>query len=140
MMLDTDILLHRLTAATALPTILDASWNIFDLIQQVASGFSGPGDGWAFTQIDAAACRGRRALSAARSLPDDMCDDEPPMRVFVSHDQAARVLAALASLVRLRLTQACQRATDRDDLRACGAGAAAAAEAHALLVTEGGAV
>jgi hypothetical protein len=138
MMLDTEILQQRLTTATALPTVLDASWDIFDFIQQVASGFSGPDGGWAFTQAGAAARRGRYALSAARSMPDDPCADGLPVCVFDGQAQAAHVLAALAGLVRRRLTRACGQVTDHDDLRACGAGAGAAAEAYALLLTAGG--
>jgi hypothetical protein len=60
---DTDILEKRLVMATALSAILEVSWDILDLIQQIASGFSGPDDGWAFRQTGAAARRGCYALA-----------------------------------------------------------------------------
>lgn len=119
-MLDTDILGKRLVMATALSAVLEVSWDILDLIQQIASGFSDLDDGWAFTQAGAAARRGCYALNVAHSLPDDRCDDELPMCVFDGQGQAARALAALAGLVRLKLTQACCQATDQDDLRVLG--------------------
>lgn len=137
-MLETEILQQRLTTATALSAVLDVSWDIFDFIQQVASEFSGPDGEWAFTQAAAAALRGRYALSAARSLPGDTSSDGLPMCVFNDQDHAAHVLARLAGLVGHRLTRACGQTSDRDDQRACGVGAGAAAEAHALLLTAGG--
>lgn len=61
--LETEILQQRLTTATALPTVLDASWDIFNFIQQVTSEFSGPDGGWAFTQA------GRRRGAGATHSP-----------------------------------------------------------------------
>ena len=137
-MQDTEMLGQRLTAATGLPTVLDASWNIFDFVQQIASVFSDSESGWTFPLAETAARRGRNALSAARSLRDEGYDRELPVCALGGEEQTAHVLAALAALVQHRLTEACARAADHDDRRACGAGAGAAAEARALLLTAGG--
>lgn len=137
-MQDTEMLAHRLTEATGLPTVLDASWDTFDFIQQIASVFSDPESGWTFMLAEAAARRGRNALSAARSLRDEGYNGELPVCTLGGEERAAHVLAALAKLVHHRLTEACARAADHDDRRACGAGAGAAAEARALLLTAGG--
>jgi hypothetical protein len=132
---DAEILTQRLTTATGLAIVIGASRDILDHIQQVASGFTEPGNGCAFTLAATAARRGCYALNAARSLPDDAGGAELPVCLYVGEEQAAHVLAMLAGLVRRRLAQACDQATDRDDLRACGAGVGAAAEARALLLT-----
>jgi hypothetical protein len=137
-MQDTEMLTQRLIEATSLPTVLDASWDIFDFIQQIASVFSDPENGRTFVLAEAAAWRGRNVLSAARSLRDEGHGGELPVCALGGGEQAAHVLATLAALVQHRLTEFCARAADHDDRRACGTGAGAAAEAHALLLTAGG--
>ena len=138
MIQDAEILTQRLITATGLAIVLGTSRDTLDHIQQVASGFTEPGNGCAFTLAAAAARRGCYALNAARSMPDDAGCAELPVCLYDGDEQAAQVLATLAGLVRRRLAQACGQAADRDDLRACGAGAGAAAEARALLLTAEG--
>jgi hypothetical protein len=118
----------RLLQAASLPEILDAGFDAFEAIRMAGRSYQDrvPGLFAAFMTTADAAVDGREALTAAPSLP--LTGDTKPGHVAADADagHAADAVAALAALVRDRLTEAAGLADAPDDRAACEEAAEAA--------------
>jgi Flp pilus assembly protein TadB len=119
----------RLRLAASLPEALDAGFDAFEAIRMAARDWQdrAPALFAAFMTTADAAVDGREALTAAPSLPLTS-SAQPGNAVETGADagQAADALAALAALLRDRLTEAADLADTPDDRIACKGGAEAA--------------
>jgi hypothetical protein len=124
-----DTIEARLRRAASLPEILDAGFDAFEAIRMAARGYQDrvPGLFAAFLTTADAAVDGREALTAAPSLP--LIGDPKPGHAVPADadvDHAADAVAALAALVRDRLTEAAGLADTPDDRAGCQEAAEAA--------------
>lgn len=124
-----DIIEARLRQAASLPEILDAGFDAFEAIRTAARDSQDQMPRLLATFMTAAdaAVDGREALTAAPSLP--LTGGAQPGHAVATGadvDQAANALAALAALLRDRLTQAADLADTPDDRAACQEAAEAA--------------
>jgi hypothetical protein len=119
----------RLWQAASLPEVLAAGFDAFEAIRMAARDCQDrvPALFAAFMTTADAAVDGREALTIAPSLPPGS-DTEPAMAVPPGADagQAADALAALATALRERLTDAAAQADTPEDRAACQDGAEAA--------------
>jgi hypothetical protein len=123
----------RLRQAASLPEVLSASFDAFEAIRMTARDYEGraPELFAAFMTTADAAVDGREALASAPSLPLDGAVGA--MVTAGDTGQAADVLAALADVLRQRLTDAAGLAGTPDDRIACQDAADAAARIWQLM-------
>jgi hypothetical protein len=123
----------RLRRAASLPQVLSASFEAFEAIRITARDYEGraPELFAAFMTTADAAVDGREALASAPSLPLDGA--VASMVTAAGTGQAADILAALAALLRQRLTDAAGLAGTADDRIACQDAADAAARIWQLM-------
>lgn len=124
-----DTIEARLRQAASLPEILDAGFDAFEAIRTAGRGYQDrvPELFAAFMTIADAAVDGREALTVAPSLPltgDTKLGHAMAADADVGH--AADAVAALAALVRDRLTEAAGLADTPGDRAACEEAAEAA--------------
>jgi hypothetical protein len=137
---DIAVLGARLGTAQAVAEVLAVAWDIFDLVQVVASGCADrePGLFAAFLFTAAAAAEGRDAAGFAPSIPDGPgTPASPPQWVALKTPEIADLVAALADALGRRLELAAGQAADPGDRRACEHAARQAHQIHALLAPGG---
>jgi hypothetical protein len=131
-----DTIEARLRQAVSLPEILDAGFDAFEAIRTAGRSYQDrvPELFAAFMTTADAAVDGREALTAAPSLPLTG-DTKPGHAVAADADAgyAADAVAALAALVRDRLTEAAGLADTPEDRAACEEAAEAAARICQLM-------
>ena len=127
---DVEVRLHR---AASLPQVLSASFDAFEAIRMTARDHEdrAPELLAAFMTTADAAVDGREALAAAPSLPLDGTGGA--MVAVGDTGRAANILAALAAVLRQRLTDAAGLARTADDRIACQDAAEAAARIWQLM-------
>jgi hypothetical protein len=124
-----DTIEARLRQAASLLEILDAGFDAFEAIRMTGRDYQDrvPGLFAALMTTADAAMDGREALTAAPSLP--LTGSAQPGHVVAADadvGHAADAVAALAALVRDRLTEAADLADTPDDRTACQEAAEAA--------------
>ena len=125
----------RLRDASTLPDTLAASFDAFEAIRLAARSSVDriPELFAAFMTTADAAVDGREAITAAPSLPAGPAAAQPGLLALGgSVDSALDILAALATLLDSRLTQAAAATTIATDRVACGEAVAAARRIHQL--------
>jgi hypothetical protein len=125
----------RLQQTASLPHTLAAGFDAFEAIRAVARGYQDqtPALFPAFMSAADAAVDGREALTAAPSLPPGDVEAGHVVPDDVHPAQAIDRLAALAAVLRSRLTQAAGAAEATADREACQDAAAAASRICDLL-------
>jgi hypothetical protein len=126
----------RLRQAASLPEALDAGFDAFEAIRMAARDWQDRAHGLfaAFITTADAAVDGREALTAAPSLP--LTGTTEPARALAAGadaGHAADALAALAALLRDRLTEAAGLADAPGDRIACQEAAEAAGRISQLM-------
>jgi hypothetical protein len=133
------LILQRLDEADNLPSVLGASWEIFELIVIIASTSVGESPDMypAFTFARGAAVSGRNALAFAPSLsPVPANATLNPPKPTDDVYETADALADLASALCVRLRASAELAVDLADRSACE-NAAAEAERITRLLAKG---
>jgi hypothetical protein len=130
---------RRLVDAAALPAVLAAGWDIFELIATIASASAdeSPDMYAAFTFARGSAVSGRNAIVFAPSMPPISGDaghelPKPAGDVY----EIADAVAGLASDLSMRLRQEAELAADAADRSACE-NAASEAERITWLLAQG---
>jgi len=126
----------RLRQAASLPEVLAAGLDAFEAIRTAARHCQDqvPELFAAFMTTADAAVDGREALTIAPSLPlDGGAGPGAVVSTGADAGQAAGALAALAAVLRLRLTDAATQADLPDDRTACQDGAEAAEQICQLM-------
>jgi len=134
---DLDLTRARVVDSTTVRGLLDAGFDAFEVIRQVARAC----EEWvpelfaAFMVAATTAVEGRNALNDAPSLPPARGGPKPSPAVSLPADvgHLADQLAALAALLAQRLTDAAARADLTGDRDACEYAARAAADLHQIL-------
>jgi len=129
-----DAITARVTGSTTIPDLLDASFDAFEVIRQMARACEDqvPELFAAFMVAATTAAEGRNALNDAPSLPPARSSPTPPLTVSLADDadNVADGLAELAALLAQRLHEPAALADDRD---ACEWAAQAATGIHQIL-------
>src|SRR5215472_5213928 len=130
----------RVVCAATVPELLDAGFDAFEIIQQVARACEDrtPELFAAFMMAAGTAVEGRNALTDAPSLPLAPAGPPqvPPGRTTADVARVANQLATLAALVAQRLHAAADQAALPEDRTACQQGAQSASEIHRLLADD----
>jgi hypothetical protein len=127
----------RVADSTTIPGLLDATFDAFEVIRQVARACESrvPELFAAFMVAATTAVESRNALNDAPSLPPARGGPVPSPTVSPTADvgHVADRLAALAALLARRLTEAAARADLAGDEDACECAAQSAADLHQIL-------
>jgi hypothetical protein len=130
----------RVRSSATLAELIEAGFDAFEVIRQVARACEdwAPGLFAAFMTAAGAAVEGRNALNDAPSLPPARTGPPPSPTVSAAASTGciADELAALAALLAQRLAQARVLAALAGDQAACQHAACAAAEIHRLLARD----
>jgi hypothetical protein len=131
------VLQRRLSDAGSMAVLLDAAWDVFEVIIAASGDCAECGDEF-FTPLVyalAAAADGRDAITTAPSLPGRPAAEAPTSRagpLLTARSEVAD-LAALSDQLAVRLVSAASTANDPGDQAACLLAARYALEIHALL-------
>jgi len=132
----------RLTRADALPVLLDAAYEAFEVLLLVLEGHEDPSDARFAAFVSAATCaaNGRDAVLFTPSLPPRQLPRPPAERGPAdAPDQGNEPDAAIAvgALLEARLSQAAEQPADPADRLGCRTAARYAHQIHVLLTGSG---
>jgi hypothetical protein len=132
----------RLTRADALPVLLDAAYEAFEVLLLLLERHEDPGDARFAAFVSAATCaaNGRDAVLFTPSLPSRQIPRQPGESGPAGPpDQGNELDAAIAmsALLEVRLSQAAEQAADPADRLGCRTAARYARQIHGLLTGSG---